>query len=307
MWTMKDVEALDLRWFRVLVELADLGTLRAVADLTGYSTSALSQQLGALQRALGSVLVEQAGRRLQLTPAGRALLPHARNVLATLDAARGELGTDGIPAGQVRLASYATALLARVVPALRRLREAHPGLTVAVQEREPDEVAELLGADAIDVGLVYEYSLVPRDRIGVPFGEVEMRLVVPRTEPRGLAELLADPGTSWITNSRAQDDDELIARVGARFGARPAVTHRIDSLYLLVEMVQAGLGVALIAGDGPRHPGVRYLPLDGAAGTRTGYARTRPGRERWPANAVLIEAITRPLPTLARGAQVGGG
>jgi DNA-binding transcriptional LysR family regulator len=283
---------MDLRWFRLLVELADRGTLRAVADTTGYSTSAVSQQLAALQRELGSVLVEPAGRRLRLTPAGRALLPYARQVLATVDAARGELDSGAEPAGLVRLAGFASALLQRVVPAVRELRRVHPGIVVAMQEREPDEVAALLADDAVDVGLIYEYSLVPRTGAGVRFGEVPMSLVVPETETRGLTELLADARVGWVTNSRADDDDELIHRVGARFGANPVVTHRIDSLVLLADVVRAGLGVALIAANGPQPAGVHYLDLHGAAGVRSGFALTRPGREHWPANAALIDAIT---------------
>ena len=287
---------MDTRWLRVLVELADRGTLRAVADATGYSTSALSQQLAALQREAGDVLVEPSGRRLALTPAGRALLPHARAVLVTLDAARGDLEPQGPPVGAVRLAGYATALHRHVVPALARLRRDHPRLVVDVQEREPQEVVALLAEDAIDVGLVYEYSLVPQGLGGDPFGEVPLALVVPDGEGRGLAELFGDPQVGWITNSRGPDDDELLARVAARHGAAPRIApriaHRIDSLDLLVQLVVAGLGIALIADDGPRAPGVRYRDLHGAAGTRTGYALTRPGRERWRANAAVIEAVT---------------
>jgi len=282
----------DSRWLRVLVELADRGTLRAVAGATGYSTSAVSQQLTALQREAGDVLVEPAGRRLALTPAGRALLPHARAVLATLDAARGDLDPQGPPVGAVRLAGYATALHRHVVPALAGLRRDHPRLVVDVQEREPQEVLALLAQDAVDVGLVYEYSLVPQGFCGRPFGQVPLALVVPDGERRGLAELVADPQVGWITNSRGPDDDELLARVAARHSEAPRIAHRIDSLDLLVQLVAAGLGVALVADDGPRATGVRYLDLHGAAGTRTGYALTRPGRERWRANAVVIDAVT---------------
>jgi DNA-binding transcriptional LysR family regulator len=284
----------DVRWLRVLVELADRGTLRAVAEATGYSTSAVSQQLAALQRELDRSLVEAAGRRLVLTPAGRALLPHARTALAALDAARGELDPGAEPVGEVRLAGFASALVRYVVPAVTDLRRRHPGLSVAMQEREPDEVAALLAADRIDLGLSYEYSLVPRGLPGIPFYEVRMALVVPESEPRGATALLTDPDVGWITNSRARDDDELVARVGAGHGAVPRVAHRIDSLELLVRLVRAGLGVALIAADGPPLEGVRYVDLAGAAGTRRGYALTRPGRERWPAVAAVIHALTGP-------------
>jgi DNA-binding transcriptional LysR family regulator len=284
----------DVRWLRVLVELAERGTLRAVAEATGYSTSAVSQQLGALQRELDRELVEAAGRRLVLTPAGRALLPHARTVLAGWDAARGALDPGAEPVGEVRLAGFASALVRHVVPAVAALRQRHPGLSVAMQEREPDEVVALLAADAIDLGLSYDYSLVPREVPGVPFYDVPMALLVPAGERRGAAQLLADRDVGWITNSRARADDELVARVGARYGAVPRVAHRIDSLELVARLVQAGLGVALIAADGPRLDGVRYVDLAGAAGIRRGYATTRPGRERWPAVAAVIHALTGP-------------
>jgi len=283
---------MDDRWLRVLVELADRGTLRAVATGTGYSTSAVSQQLAALQRELGETLVEPAGRRLALTPAGRALLPHARSVLASLDAARGELDPQSEPTGQVRLAGFASALVNHVVPAVVRLRQQHPRLVVTMQEREPAEVAALLAEDAVDIGLSYDYALVPRSIPGAAFYQVPVALVVPEQEGRGLADLLGDPTVGWITNSRAPDDDELVARLGARFAATPRVVHRIDSLDLLVRLVAAGLGVALVAEDGPRAAGVRYRDLDGAAGSRRGYALTRPGRERWRANAVVVRALT---------------
>ena len=282
---------MDVRWLRVLVELADRGTLRAAAQACGYSTSAVSQQLAALQRAVGEPLVEPAGRRLLLTPAGRALLPHARTVMATLDAARGDLAPDGPPVGQVRVAGFASALIHHVVPAVVRLRRDHPGLTVTMAEREPEEVLTLLGEDAADVGVVYDFSLVPHDLIGARFGEVAMALVVPAQEQRDARAVLADPSIGWITNSRSPDDDELIGRVVAQCGGRARVAHRIDSLDLVVRLVAAGLGAALIANDGPRIDAVRYLDLAGTAGTRRCYAVTRPGRERWRANAALIEAI----------------
>jgi DNA-binding transcriptional LysR family regulator len=282
---------MDIRWLRLFLELADRGTLRAAAQATGYSTSNASQQLTALQRSFGATLVEPAGRRLQLTPAGRALLPYARTVLATLDAARGSLAADAEPTGVVRVAGYATALVRQVMPAVRRLQREHPGLVVAMQEREPSEVESLLATDAIDVGLVWEYSLVPRSVGGLVFAEAPIALVVPTGDTRGLAELLAEPTVGWIANSRAHDDEELIGRVGARFGVQPTVTHRIDSLDLLTEVVAAGLGVALVSTDGPRPAGVRYVPLDGVAGTRIGHALTRPGRAAWPANAALLSAL----------------
>ncbi|MEW1658663.1 MULTISPECIES: LysR family transcriptional regulator [unclassified Streptomyces] len=283
---------MDLRWMRVLVELADHGTLRAAADVTGYSTSAVSQQLAALQRSLGAVLVEPVGRTLALTPAGRAFLPHARTLLATLDTARGDLTSQGPLTGRVRLAGHATSLARHVIPAVTTLRKHHPGLTVTMAEREPAEVRELLDRDEIDIGVVYDLSLVPRTMPTTAYHQVPMELAVAAGDDRPAEEIFADPATDWITNSRSSDDDRLIRHVTARYDISPRIAHHVDSLDLVVHLIAAGLGTALVAADGPRRPDVRYLSLEGLAGTRRSYALTRPGRETWHANTAVINTLT---------------
>ncbi len=293
---------MDLRWLRLLVELDERGSLRAAAEATGYSTSAVSQQLAGLQRSLGAELAERSGRGIRLTPAGRALLPAARQILAGMDAARGVVGAGSAPGGTVRVAGFATALAGPVARAVRTLAADYPDLTVQLEEREPREVEALLAADDIDVGVVYDYSLVPRyqpdgDQVRL-LDEVPMHLVLPAGTDRPPDEVLRDPTVRWITNSRGSDDDELLHRVCATRGGVPQIGSRIDSLPLITELVVAGLGVALLVADGPRHPGVRYVDLFGAAGSRRIYACTRPGRSGWRNNAAFLERLDRSSPGL---------
>ncbi len=77
----------DLRRLRLLRELAERGTLGAVAAALGYTPSAVSQQLAALEREAGTPLLERTGRRVVLTGAGQVLARHAETVLAALDEA----------------------------------------------------------------------------------------------------------------------------------------------------------------------------------------------------------------------------
>jgi len=298
-----DNAAVDLQWMRVLVELDERGTLGAVAEASGYSKSAVSQQLAALQRAMGVPLAERVGRRLRLTPAGTALLPSARQILASIEAARGTLDREAEPVGEVRVAGFASMLTGPVLRAVRELSQRHPRLAVGLQEREPHEVDAMLADDDIDVGFVYDYSLVPRyhpDQDAVRLlAERPMALLVPSPRCGGpeqrLASILGSGQATWITNSRGSDDDELLHRVTAAHGAIARVAHRIDSLGLITELVAAGLGVGLMVSDGPTHPGVRYVDLGGAAGSRRIYARTRPGRGDWRNNAAVIAAVAAVL------------
>ena len=288
---------------RVLVELDRRGTLRAVAEATGYSKSAVSQQLAALQRAVGVPLAERVGRRLRLTPAGTALLPSARQILAGVESARGTLDPKAEPVGEVRVAAFSSLLTGPVLQAVRELSARYPRLAIGLQEREPREVDTMLTDDEADVGFVYDYSLVPRyhpDQGAVRLlAERPMALIVPsgRHDSHGeeAARILGSGQATWITNSRGTDDDELLHRVTAAHGAIARVAHRIDSLGLITELVAAGLGVGLMVSDGPTHLGVRYVDLGGAAGSRRIYARTRPGRGDWRNNAAVIAAVAAVL------------
>src|SRR5437868_2874765 len=76
---------------RLLLERSRRGSMRAVADELGYTTSTVSQQLGVLAREAATPLIEPAGRMVRLTPAGQRLADHAVTILAALEAARADL------------------------------------------------------------------------------------------------------------------------------------------------------------------------------------------------------------------------
>jgi DNA-binding transcriptional LysR family regulator len=78
---------LDVRKLRLLRELAHRGTIAAVAGALGYTPSAVSQQLAALEREAGVPLLRRTGRRVALTPAGAALADQTEAVLALLEQA----------------------------------------------------------------------------------------------------------------------------------------------------------------------------------------------------------------------------
>ncbi|HEX8632125.1 MAG TPA: LysR family transcriptional regulator, partial [Catenuloplanes sp.] len=72
---------METRRLRLLLELSRLGSMRAVADELGITTSTVSQQIAVLAREVGAPLIEPDGRRVRLTPAGRRLADHAVTIL----------------------------------------------------------------------------------------------------------------------------------------------------------------------------------------------------------------------------------
>lgn len=148
---------------RLLREFAEHGTMTAVAELGGLTSSAVSQQLAALEREAGVPLFERAGRRVRLTAEGQRLVRHAHVVLDALEAAEEDLRSASTPRGPVRVACFATAAVARLLPAIATARSRHPGLHVIVHELEPREAVEALRAGRCDVAVAFTYSLIPEE------------------------------------------------------------------------------------------------------------------------------------------------
>src|SRR5450755_3086165 len=291
---------MDLRKLKVLVELSRLGTMSAVAQATGYGTSAVSQQLAALEREAGVPLLEADGRRVRLTSAGRRLVGHAQGILAAMTAAELDLAAAAEPSGLMRVAGYTSVLRQHLLPAADELARIYPLLDLELQEREPTEVDELLDADQIDLGFVYDYTLVPRGgrHIRSQLGQNPTMLAVPPDSavPARIGtpdDLEAFRDASWIGNSRDSGDDELASRLCALAGWTPRVRHRADSLDLVIDLVLAGHGVSLLPADAPGAGRLRMVPLALARIDRRIWSVVRAGAQAWPATTAVIDATRR--------------
>jgi DNA-binding transcriptional LysR family regulator len=295
---------MDLHRLRLLLELSRRGSMRAVADELGYTTSTVSQQLAVLAREASATLLEPEGRRVRLTPAGRRLADHAVTILAAVEAARADLDPSSEPAGTVRVAGFATAVRRSLVPVLAQLSAEHPAVRVRIHEHEPAEAFELLAADEIDLALVYDYSLAPVAldaaltvtplwsaiwALGVPAADDTAAVTADKDAP---AVFRRFAGAAWIVNSRNVADEQVVRTIASLAGFEPRIVHRADSLELVQDLIVAGLGVALLPVDGRLLGGVRLLALHRPEVALRSYAVTRPGRENWPPLRLVTRLLT---------------
>src|SRR5919109_1496177 len=154
---------LDVKRLRVLKEVAQRGSFSAAGEALGYTQSAVSQQIAALERETGSTLVERSARGVRLTDAGRALVEHSDGILARVAAAEQELeAIAGLRGGRVRLASFATAGATLVPLAIATFSRQHPGVELSLVEAEPEEALAGLKNGELDVAMTFEYSSLPR-------------------------------------------------------------------------------------------------------------------------------------------------
>src|SRR5215212_760653 len=181
---------MDTRRLQLLLSLSRLGSMRAVAETHHLTTSTVSQQIAALAKETGAQLIEPAGRRVRLTPAGQRLADHAVTILAAVEAARLDLDPAAEPRGTVRVAGFATAMRRSLLPLVDQLRTDHPDVHLRIREHEPDESFGLLADADIDLALVYDYNLAPvgfdASLTVIPLWSVAWALGIPSSAARSV-------------------------------------------------------------------------------------------------------------------------
>ncbi|GGV27346.1 LysR family transcriptional regulator [Streptomyces longisporoflavus] len=292
---------METRRLRMLVELSRLGSMRAVADMLGATTSTVSQQIAALADEMGTALTEPHGRLVRLTPAGRRLAEHGVTILSAVETARHDLAPGSEPNGTLRVAGFATAIRAHLLPVVSALTTSHPRLRVLVREHEPAEALRLLSEDATDLALTYDYNLAPAAEDPVvsstALWTAGWGLGVPvqagTREGTALEVFARFAGHDWIVNSRNTADETVIRTLASMAGFTPRITHQADSLDLVQGMITAGLGVGLLPLDIPTYAAVHILPLADPEVRLRSYAVARHGRLDWPPLALVTDLLVR--------------
>jgi DNA-binding transcriptional LysR family regulator len=293
---------LDVHRLRLLLEFAQRGTITATAAALGYSPSAVSQQLAALEREAGAALLDRTPRKAELTEAGRRLAAHAAEILAMIEAAEADLAAPE-PAGRVAISAFPTAAVA-FAPALTRTARAHPGLSLLLRQTQGgEEVLRLVRAGQVDVAIVDDWNgrLTTGQPAAIRFYPLitdSLVLVVPRghwagdlREPVALDKLRDE---QWLAPPAGEASRRAVDQLLTAAGGLSTPPSEFEGLATILSLVARGIGIALLprlslaAGDA--RVAVRELP--GATPARDLYAVARESAVRRPAVAVIVRALT---------------
>jgi DNA-binding transcriptional LysR family regulator len=259
------------------IELRHLIALRAVAEersfhqaavRLGYSQSAISQQIAALERIVGHELLERrrGARPLSLTQPGEWLLRHAANIEGSLAAAKVDLEAIGAgTAGAIRVGSFQT-IGARVLPeVLKSFMQKWPEANIELRETVGDlELADAVSRAELD--LAYVTLPAPTDETALEVTELlEDPLVVVAQAGAGLIAGRSTLSANDLANmplvcfQACRATESALRRIGAQ-GSEPRVLLRSDDNEVLKGIVAAGVCAALL----PRlalEPGDRNLEI----------------------------------------------
>jgi DNA-binding transcriptional LysR family regulator len=296
---------LDPRRLAVLREFAAQGTIARAADALSFTPSAVSQQLAQLQREAGVRLFRKAGRRLELTDAGRTLVARADELLARVEEIEAELAERaGDVRGLVRVAAFQTAASALVIPALQPLAEQHPNLRVELLEAEAETSLPLLVRGGVDVAIAEEYEHAPRPQIPQLHRDYlepdELVLALPPGHPGAASEAPVELRSLHAARWAAPRGETAYADVFVRLcrsigGFEPDIRHRVIEMQTLLDIVAGGDVAAIVPvlGRPEREPRVTIRRLAEGRFTRALYVSTRASDRRRPATAAVVEAIRR--------------
>ncbi len=277
---------MDVQRLRAFELVLDLGSISAAAEVLGYTQSAVSQQIAALERETSVALVDRSQRPLRPTPAGAILRPHVGRVLAALGGAEAAIEDVRGETLRVRLTAFPSALSSFVPAAVRDLRRGHSGVQVRVVQLETSEAIEQLRAGDADLAVVHHMpgAVVP-ETAGLTRRRLltdHLHVVLPsghrlaRRDAVSLSDLRGEPLILPRRDTPAGRFRSLVEQLCSEAGFAPKVAYELDDLPAAQAFVAAGIAL---------------VPMHGLTLTTvpTG-AVTRPLAER-PAGSRAIEAL----------------
>jgi DNA-binding transcriptional LysR family regulator len=291
---------MDINRLALLRELAERGTVGAVADAMKVTPSAVSQQLKVLEKEAGYTLVEPAGRGVALTVAGRALAQTATEIAVAVERAEGRWREFmQQPAGQVTLATFPTGgemllsgVLTRLadVPEVELICSDEDGITTDFVDLTPDH--DIVLADSPTTSATWH----ERGLQVVPLMSEPLDVALPEGHALARKASLSPKdvvGETWIGVPHDYPFDRVLSQVVAATGEPVRIAQRISDNGIVESLVAGGHGIAILPRFTTREHGNGLVtrPLVGIRAKREISALLRPDRFERPSVRLVVQAL----------------
>lgn len=256
----------DLTDLRLFIAVVEAGSISKGAKAAHMALASASARVSGMEAVLGTTLLERGRRGVLPTPAGRALLVHARIVTAQIERMRGDLGAfaSGLK-GHVRLLSNTAALVELLPAAVRVFLTAHPDVDVDIEERTSADIVGAVAEGRAEFGLIAD-SAESADLETVTVAEDRLVVLLPSQHPLAdrpstrFSELLDQPFVGLSAGALHSHLADQAAKLGRRIGYRV----RLRSFESVARLVEAGIGIGILplaAAERVRSDGLTIVPL----------------------------------------------
>jgi len=238
----------DLASLALFVRIAETRSITKAAEANHIALAAASRRIAQLEGQFGVQLLFRTARGVELTPAGNALLFHARAMLSQVDEMRAEISdySKGVK-GMVRIQANASALAQYLPGDLAAFAAAHPAIRISLEEERSGAIVEAVHRGATDVGIVMEGA----DADGLQLLDYRadtLGVVVPKKHPVrarkvAFAKLLDE---DFVGLESSTVISQLMLAEAQRAGKPLRLRVQVKSFDVVARLVQAGLGIGVL-------------------------------------------------------------
>jgi DNA-binding transcriptional LysR family regulator len=241
---------MEISALQAFVAVAESASFSQAAQQLFLTQPAISKRIAALERELGTALFDRVGRHVDLTEAGRALLPRARQILEAVEDSRRTLSNlSGQVEGPLRFGTSHHIGLHRLPPVLRAYSARYPAVRLDIRFLDSEAACQAVERGEMELGVVTLPLRAPHDLRATPIWHDPMAVVAapnhplagrPNLEPGDLAPYPA------VLPARGTYTREIAEAAFERFGVKPAVSLSTNYLETIKMLVSVGLGWSIL-------------------------------------------------------------
>ncbi len=240
---------MTLTQLRAFVAVADTGSVRAAAERLVVTQPAVSAAVGALQRSLGSDLVEPHGRGLRLTEAGQVFAGYARRVLGLLEEAETAASGGADPTrGNLRIAAVTTASEHVLPRSLATFLDDYPHVGLRLEVGNRERVWSLLLQHEVDIALAGRPPVDADVKTRAVRPNQLVVVAAPGRAPTDGVSLVQLESETWLLREAGSGTRAALQRLLNAVGIDPPVL-TLGSNGAVVAAATAGLGFGLVSRD----------------------------------------------------------
>jgi len=271
----------DLASLALFIRVAETRSITKAAQACHIALAAASRRIAQLEDQFSVQLLYRTARGVELTPAGNALLQHARILMSQVDELRADI-TDYSKGskGTVRVSANASALAQYLPEDLATFAAAHPAIKVSLGEERSGAIVQAIQSGAADVGIVME-GAETRGLELLDYRADTLCAVMPRRHPvkgKSLAfESLLDHDFVGLESNTVIS--QIMLEQASRAGRPLRLRVQVKSFDVVAKMIQAGLGIGILPEAAARSfaapMGLRLVALTDAWATRRMFVAVR--------------------------------
>jgi DNA-binding transcriptional LysR family regulator len=260
----------DLTDLRLFLNVGETGNLTRAAERSFLSLPAASTRIKQLEDAFQTQLLIRQVKGVRLTPAGEALLRHAREVFRELECLHSDLSpyAKGVK-GRVRLLANTTATNSFLADALSRFLSENPDVDVELEEHLSQDIVSAIGAGAADLGIVAG-SVATQDLEVLPLCTDELIVIasvnqpLPQFDKLRFVDLLDN--CRFVGLNPHSAIQSFLEKIASGLGKRISLRIQVSSFDAVCRMVEAGAGIAVVPKScAQRYASrkvLRFIPLE---------------------------------------------